>query len=396
MPNTFPRSVRRLNRESSGRSWWMPLALTGLLAAWIVWALVARVTVYAVSDSARLEVEQAACPVEASLEGRVTTTHIVLGADVRLGEVLVELDAEPFRLEAAERRATRAGLAAELAPLHDEIQALQRQATDLAEAAGKGSEEIAAEVQEAEAALALAQGVVDRAKALRAEGVVSAAELARVQFDLDKHRAGVGRLVAAKERLQWDRRAQANDLLARLAECRHREAVVQGECAVVDAAIARLEHEVERRLIRAPLAGRLGETANLRAGQFVAKGARLATIVPTGGIKVVAAFRPQDALGRIRSGQSTRLRLHGFAWTQYGFVPGQVASFACEALAGTVRVESNVAAESPFPIALQHGWPGTLEVEVEQVSPATLVLRAAGAWLAGVTGPAVQAAGDGR
>ncbi|MBL8726882.1 MAG: HlyD family efflux transporter periplasmic adaptor subunit [Planctomycetes bacterium] len=382
MPHPFPRSSRRLNLESRSGSWWLPLTLATLLLVWLLWAALARVTIYAVSDSARLEVLQAACPVETSLAGSVAVTRIVLDASVQAGDVLVELDAEPLRFERNELRARLAGRAEELGPVHDEIQALQRQLDDLEQAANKVVEEQGAAVEEAEAALRLAASTAARSQALNVEGLVSPAELSRVQADVDQQRAGVGRRRATQERLVWDRRAEASELRGKLAECRRREVVVRGECAVVEASLARLEHELERRTIRAPIAGRLGETANLRAGQFVAAGTRLATIVPGGGIRIVAAFRPQDALGRIRAGQAARLRLHGFPWTEYGFVPARVASLASEALAGTVRVEADIAPTSAFPLPLQHGWPGTLEIEVDRIAPATLVLRAAGAWLA--------------
>ena len=55
---------------------------------------------------------------------------------------------------------------------------------------------------------------------------------------------------------------------------------------------------------------------------------------------------------------------------------------ASEVRDGRVRVELTVASEPPARLPLQHGLPGTVEVEVEQATPATLVLRAAGQLLA--------------
>jgi multidrug resistance efflux pump len=397
MSHPFQHSLRRLSLDARSRSWWPPLALAALLAAWVLWAVTARVTIYAVSATARLEVVQAACPVESSLEGRVATTHVVLDAEVAAGDVLVVLDSEPLRLERDELQATRAGRAAELRPLAEEIEALQRQLDQLELAGSKGLEEQAAEIEEAEAALRLATSEAERSQALSTGGMVSGAELARVHADLDRQRAGVGRRRAAKDRLQWDRAAATSELQASLAERRRRDAVVRGECAVLEASVARIAHELERRTIRAPIAGRIGETADLRAGQFVAAGARLAAIVPAGGVRIVAALQPQHALGRVRTGQAARLRLHGFPWAEYGFVDARVAGLASEALAGTVRVEADLANAAAFPVALQHGWPGTLEIEVERVAPATLLLRAAGALLAGAGEPAAdRAAGSER
>jgi membrane fusion protein (multidrug efflux system) len=183
----------------------------------------------------------------------------------------------------------------------------------------------------------------------------------------------------------------ASELAAELAASRHRLVETEGACAVADAKIERLTHEIERRTIRAPIAGKLGETADLRPGQAVGPNTRVAAIVPGGHVRVVATFRPADALGRVRVGQTARLRLHGFPWTQYGFVSARVSRLASEALSGAVRVEAEVTGAVEFPLALQHGWPGDLEVEVERVAPAVLVLRAAGALLA----PAANAGAGG-
>lgn len=134
--------------------------------------------------------------------------------------------------------------------------------------------------------------------------------------------------------------------------------------------------------MRAPVAGRVGEVANLQIGTVVAPGDELAAIVPAGDLRVVAHFHPAQALGRVRAGQPARLRLEGFPWMQYGSISATVATVASEARDGRVRVELRVQTDSVPPSMLQHGLPGMLEVEVERVSPATLVLRAAGQLLA--------------
>ena len=46
--------------------------------------------------------------------------------------------------------------------------------------------------------------------------------------------------------------------------------------------------------------------------------------------------------------------------------------------AGGVRVELSIERDSAPPQLLQHGLPGDVEVAVERVAPAALVLRAAG------------------
>jgi membrane fusion protein (multidrug efflux system) len=59
-----------------------------------------------------------------------------------------------------------------------------------------------------------------------------------------------------------------------------------------------------------------------------------------------------------------------------------VSNVASEVRDGRVRVELAMAAPQAARMPLQHGLRGTVEVEVEQAAPATLVLRAAGQLLA--------------
>ncbi|MEO6596477.1 MAG: hypothetical protein ABIP94_17130, partial [Planctomycetota bacterium] len=275
MQSTFPRSLRRLSHRSTNR--WVPLSTGGLLVAWLLWLLMARVTIYAVSDASRLEVEQAVCPVEAGIDGRVTATHIVLDAEVHAGQALVVFDSQSLELERNELNATRASREARLAPLAQQIEAIEGQIDDLEHAAGKGNEEQDAGIREAEAALLLANRAVARLAQL-GTGLVSDVDLEKAQTEVDKLRAGLERQRAARERSEWDRRAARSELRATLAESRRQLVEMQGECAVVDAKIQTIAHEIERCTIRAPIDGVLGETADVRPGQFVARDTRLAAI----------------------------------------------------------------------------------------------------------------------
>ena len=165
---------------------------------------------------------------------------------------------------------------------------------------------------------------------------------------------------------------------ARLAKLKSEVATIDGDIETAKAAIKRCEYDIEKRLIRAPIAGQLGEVATLRVGGFVDAGEKVATVVPTGELKAVANFPPLAALGRIRAGQPARLRLDGFPWTQYGMLAGKVTTVANEPRDGTIRVELSVDPSSAPLIPAQHGLPGTVEIKVERVTPATLVLRVVG------------------
>jgi len=165
---------------------------------------------------------------------------------------------------------------------------------------------------------------------------------------------------------------------ARLAKLKSEVATIDGDIETAKAAIKRCEYDIEKRLIRAPIAGQLGEVATLRVRGFVDAGEKLATVVPTGELKAVANFPPLAALGRIRAAQPARLRLDGYPWTQYGMLAGKVTTVANEPRDGTIRVELSVDPSSAPLIPSQHGLPGTVEIKVERVTPATLVLRVVG------------------
>lgn len=93
MPATFVRTMRSV--EADGLRGLLRLLIPlVLLAAWSGWLFLARVSVYAVSDTARLEAESAAHAVQAPVAGRVARVAMTLGADVHAGDLLVELESE--------------------------------------------------------------------------------------------------------------------------------------------------------------------------------------------------------------------------------------------------------------------------------------------------------------
>ena len=111
------------------------------------------------------------------------------------------------------------------------------------------------------------------------------------------------------------------------------------------------------------------------------------------GTQVAAEF-PATALGRIQPGQPAHLRLAGFPADQYGSIPATITQVTYRAEDGQVHTLLALQPAPDSPIPLQQGMAGTIEVEIEQVAPATLALRAAGR-AAGGNG-AGQEGGDGR
>ena len=364
------------------------LLATVLLGAWMAWLFGARVMLIEVTDVARLEVDRAIHPVEALVSGRVIATQLAVGQEVKAGDILVELDSDSQRLELQEEQARLSVLAPQQMALRAEIAAEGQALRQSGEAARVGLEEAQALFDEAEAAAKFADVEAERLARLHAGGLLAEVDLLRAKSDAQRRRATASSLRLAVNRLEREQVTKESDRQVRFERLNHEIRRLEGDRITVLATIQRLENEIERRRIRAPATGPLGEAATLRIGAVVREGQRLGAVVPPGKLRIVAEFPPPSALGRIRIGHPARLRLHGFPWTQYGSVPATVTSIASEVREGMVRVELAVHADPASRIPMQHGLPGSVEVEVERISPARLVLRVAGTLL---TKPAVRA-----
>src|SRR5262245_23049220 len=123
MSDTFSRSRRTLRADGYRRT--VEALFFGLvvLAGWTAWLVYGRVSVYEVTDSARLELDGVVHPIEAQSAGQVVKTHLRLGRDVAVGDVLVELDARPQRYQLSEERTRIRALRPELAALRKELAA---------------------------------------------------------------------------------------------------------------------------------------------------------------------------------------------------------------------------------------------------------------------------------
>jgi multidrug resistance efflux pump len=382
MPGPFSRSERFLASDRFSGVAWGLLLVAILLGLWLLWFFRARVAVFAVSDSADLEVDRAAHAVASQFTGRVVASSLALDREVQEGEVLIELDADTQKLQLNEERTRLAGFSPQIASLEDQVASLQKAWAQEQQAAAAALDEARAHYAEAESAAHFAETDGERLKQMYAAGLFSKVEWERAQASAQQRRAAADSLHFALIRLERQQKTEEQDRRARAQGLMSEVNRLHGQQATTGAEIKRLEDEVDRRLIRAPVAGRLGEVANLRVGSVVREGDKLAAVVPQGTLRIVANFQPPDALGRIRPGQYARMRLEGFPWTQFGSVAGTVTNVASEVREGRIRVEASVTRDSASRIPMQHGLPGTVEVQVERISPASLVLRLAGRLLA--------------
>lgn len=376
----FARSMRSLEADSFRLSAAMLTVAAILLAAWCGWFFFARVSLYEVSASARVEVAAASHPVAAPVAARIIASHVSLGQEVAAGDLLLELEARSEALELEEERSTRAANQSELTELHQEIASERAALEQSTQAARLELQEARATLREAEAATRFAEKEHKSVALLTAQGLKSEIERDKAESALEQARAiEDGRRLAVSRREQ-ELQVERRDRGSGIERLERQLSQIEGAITTSERAEERLGVELEKRAIRAPVAGTIGELAQgLRVGAFVTAGDKLCAIVPRGdGHRVVAEFEPGRALGRIRSGQPARLRLDGYPWAQYGLVRARVTSVASELRDGRVRVELSIEPDVPSGIALEHGLPGELEVEVGGASPAILVLRSVG------------------
>ncbi len=378
MSNSFHRVSQSLRADSGAFCVLGILVATLLLAGWLAWAFESHVTRYVISDSARLEVDHAAYPIDANVSGRLSASNLVLGRQVHAGDVLAQLDDTSERLSLQEERAHLSALQPQIAALQaqlsteDQGRAGERRVLDVSAAAAR------AQYREADAQAIAAEQEAARARRLQAEGILAVAAAEQAKAEAQSKRAAADSLKIAISRLQpeleirdRDRDLHQKQILADIAK-------LNGDVATSTADIHRLEYEVERRSIRAPSSGRLAECASLHPGAQISDGQQLGVILPAGKTQVIAEFEP-SALGKLHPGERAIVRLEGFPWAQYGTLSAQVSKVAGDVREGKVRVELSIDSASHSRIPLQHGLPGSVEVEVEQVTPAALLLRSAGA-----------------
>jgi membrane fusion protein (multidrug efflux system) len=362
-------------RSSSGRLGLIVGATA--LVVWVLWMTFARIKIYAVTEHAR--VEAIAFRVEAEVAGRVVQTQLKLGAQVEAGTVLVDLDSEPLILALAEKQALQRSLEAQVEALERQLNAAAALLAGRQRLASRRSREAKSQARGAQISARHAETEAARSALLYGERIETEADLSRTRAD------GLTRRVAAEvaarsvERIDAEGDMAETEIQLDVALLERQRAELQGQIAVTIAGVGTIVHQIEQRRVRAPANGRLGEVAMLQIGAVMAAGDEVATVVPPGDLRIAAQFAPATAIGRIRAGQPARLRLDGFPWTQYQSISATVVRVADEAREGYVRVELSVELDALPGMRLQHGLPGSVEVEVETLSPAEVVLRAAGA-----------------
>ena len=391
---SFARTVRALDADGMSPALLAVLLVAVLGGVWSTWLVVARVPVYQISETARLEVERVH-PIASPVVGRVLATTLTLGREVKAGDLLLEIEADRERLETAEERARLSTVTGELTALEHEISAEESGLDQARRAAKAALEEARQRLAVAESSADQADETLRRTLLLERQGLVSAADAQKARGDAQGRRGEVGAARAGIEKLRAEQSVDERARRGRVAGLLRQRVSLTGQQTATTSTVAQREREAELRRVRAPVAGRLGEVNPVQVGAIVREGELLASIVPEGHVRAVADFAA-PALGRLHAGQRARLRLEGFPWTQYGHVDATVTRVASETREQRVRVELTVQRNANSQIPLRHGMPGVAEIEVERIAPLALLVRSLGHTLSGSPVPsgAARSAAD--
>jgi membrane fusion protein, adhesin transport system len=378
LPTSFSRTTRSLRQDTSGYvviAWFLGgLFLTG----WMIWFIFAKITVYEISSKARLEVDHSAHPIAAPVAGKIVSTSLSLGQEVHAGEILVTLDTTREKLRLQEEESRQRALPPQIASLEKQITALLRAKDQDHQASLAAINSAKLRQQEAGLAVNFAKNNEKRLLALLSSGHIPVIETLRAHTESEKLNSNKQALSSDIQRLAMESQTRAHQQQAKIEELKGEVAKLNGDLATAQMTIARLKQDIELHLIRASANGQIGEVVSLQVGTYVAVGEKLGTVVPRSKLRMVADFPPASVLGRIQPGQTGRMRLDGFPWAQYGTISAKVSHVGSEIRDNSVRVEFSPEKTPVSHILLQHGLPGSIEVSIEQVSPALMVLRLAG------------------
>ena len=265
---SFARTVRALDADGMSPALLAVLLVAVLGGVWSTWLVVARVPVYQISETARLEVERVH-PIASPVVGRVLATTLTLGREVKAGDLLLEIEADRERLETAEERARLSTVTGELTALEHEIGAEEGGLDQARRAAKAALEEARQRLAVAESSADQADETLRRTLLLERQGLVSAADAQKARGDAQGRRGEVGAARAGIEKLRAEQSVDERARRGRVAGLLRQRVSLTGQQTATTSTVAQREREAELRRVRAPVAGRLGEVNPVQVGAIV-------------------------------------------------------------------------------------------------------------------------------
>jgi membrane fusion protein (multidrug efflux system) len=348
-----------------------------LLAGWMVWALAGRVSIVAVSTRARFESRSAVRQIAVPLSGRIARVNISLGQSVRRGDVLLELDAADATIRRGKAVADADNLRRRIEAVTAQITATHAQASAQKNAAAAKLEQARESRIEAAHLADIESTRADRLGALARQGLVPATDATDARSRADAARAKGRGLAAAEEEAGKQKAEAVATAEASLRSLDSDRIELQTGLAAEQAALQQAGVDLERMRVRAPAAGRIGSSAELREGTWVEEGTVAASILPVESREVAAWFALDD-MPLVRTGQSASVWLESLGRGGRRRFAATVTGIERDASGSEFRVTLRLAAPPPVSAAVDQGFPATVTIDVQRLSPFDALLRAAG------------------
>ncbi len=301
-------------------------ALIVIIAAilYAIWAVFFNHSIS--TDNAYVGAENA--QITSMVSGQVAKVLVTDTAQVKQGDILVEIDNRDATIALAQAKA-------ELAKAKRQYQQSSANSSSLSSQVIVRDDEI----NSAKAQVAKAQTDVDKAKqdydrraSLAATGAISKEELTSAQSALHTAQANLNVAQAGLSQAESNRKAAMSNLAANDALIKGTDEDTLPDVLVAQAKVEQAQLDLDRTVIRAPVDGVVARS-NIQIGQRVAPGTVMMSVVPISQLYVDANFK-ESQLAKVRVGQIATLTsdLYGddveYHGKVIGFSGGTGAAFA--------------------------------------------------------------------
>ncbi len=204
-----------------------------------------------------------------------------------------------------------------------------------------------ADVQEADAALALARSQMEQYQQLADTGAVPKGQIVEKEQSFKMAKARLERVKAALNpsdallAIANDRIAQeiakGKSTLAMLNKERlsliQRQSEIQNQRNRDRRELQQVKSDLQKSLVKAPVDGIILNLNLRNPGQFVRSGEEIAQIAPSKTKFVVRAMVSAEDISKVKTGQTTQLRLSACPYPDYGVLSGKVTAISPDAIA---------------------------------------------------------------
>ncbi|MDA3580537.1 HlyD family efflux transporter periplasmic adaptor subunit [Acinetobacter ursingii] len=301
-------------------------ALIVIIAAilYAIWAVFFNHSIS--TDNAYVGAENA--QITSMVSGQVAKVLVTDTAQVKQGDILVEIDNRDATIALAQAKA-------ELAKAKRQYQQSSANSSSLSSQVIVRDDEInsaKAQVAKAKTDVDKAKQDYDRRASLAATGAISKEELTSAQSALHTAQANLNVAQAGLSQAESNRKAAMSNLAANDALIKGTDEDTLPDVLVAQAKVEQAQLDLDRTVIRAPVDGVVARR-NIQVGQRVAPGTVMMSVVPISQLYVDANFK-ESQLAKVRVGQTAILTsdLYGddveYHGKVIGFSGGTGAAFA--------------------------------------------------------------------